>query len=142
MYGELRVSPSKYAALQADGRYGVYGEGLLRGNIAGRLSDRRGDRLFVEYRYSKDSRESIYSDLLINLTPKWWVFGEYEYNLEDEEEVKAGGGIQYTSQCWGFDLSYVDEEEDQKIMFRVNLRGLGGLGRPYVGRRIDEYWYD
>jgi len=140
VYGELHIAPSKYMALQADGRYDVYGEGLLNGNVAGRLSDRRGDRLFVEYRFHKDSSESIYSDLLLNLTRKWWIFGEYEYNLEDDEQIKAGGGIEYLTQCWGFDLSYVDEEEDQKIMFRINLRGLGGVGQRYVGRRIDENW--
>jgi LPS-assembly protein len=139
---DLHVSPSQYAALQADGLVGVYGEGLLKGNIAGRLSDRRGDRLFVEYRFNKDINESVYSDLLLNLTPNWWIFGEYEYNLEDKEQILAGVGIEYIAACWAIDLSYIDEEEDQKFMFRVNLRGLGGFGKRYVGRRIDESWED
>ena len=98
------------------------------GTSPARLADRLGDKLFVEHRYTKSLSESILLDALFRLTPKVWLFADYERNIHTGEEIGSGVGIFYQSQCWSLELMYEKEEDDQSIHFVVSLHGLGDIG--------------
>jgi LPS-assembly protein len=142
IYAELFFSPYNWFFLQADARWDVYDGDFIDHNIAGRITDRRGDSLFVEHRFRRDSSETIYSDLLLNLTHNFWGYAEYERDLENSENVLIGGGLKYTASCWSLAVGYKDEEQEEKIFFEISLRGIGQLGQRYVGREVKNFWGD
>jgi LPS-assembly protein len=55
---KLDVSPARYVRLDADAQYSVYENEFLSHNIQGSLWDRRGDELYVDYRYEKTAKET------------------------------------------------------------------------------------
>ncbi|MDL1963070.1 MAG: LPS assembly protein LptD [Deltaproteobacteria bacterium] len=129
IYAELELSPVKYLSLQADAEWCRYEDSFLSRNVAVTLSDYRGDKLFVEHRYTLDSSESIYYNINLIISDNLEVFGEYERNIYNSRDIKAGIGFLYKSQCWSIKCSYEDENEnDRKYGFIVSLYGLGEIG--------------
>ena len=143
--GELQCDLGSGLYLQADAEWSTYSSEFLSRNIAARLADRRGDKLFIEHRYTKSLSESILLDALFRLTPKIWLFADFERNIHTGEEIGSGVGIFYQSQCWSLELMYEKEEDDQSIHFVVSLHGLGDIGSGSRGSRIrsgdDEDWF-
>ena len=90
--------------------------------------DRRGDRLFVEYRYTRDVNESVLVDALVKITDAVSVTGEFEENLRNDQNLKTGVSLLFTSQCWSLDVKYLEEGDDQSISFMVRLLSLGAVG--------------
>ena len=99
----------------------------MSGNIGFDLKDRRGDRLYTEYRYTRDSSESIYADLWVNIVRSVGAGLEYERNLRSGEKLKLGGILEYRAKCWSISGRYLREPSDRKIEFTVELTGLGGV---------------
>lgn len=123
---EFDLIPGVY--VQADAGWSTYDSEFVSHNIACRLSDRRGDNLVFERRYSKGERESIYMDLLLQATPWLWFYGNYERNLLTRKDLDKGVGISFRARCWSFDVQYSKEEDDEKIAFTISLFGLGDIG--------------
>ena len=126
--GELQCDLGRYFYLQADAEWSTYRSEFTSRNIAGRLANKRGDRLFVEHRYAKSLSESILIDTLVRLTPKVWVFADYERNIHTGKELGSGVGVLYQSQCWSLQVQYEKEDDDQSIQFVITLHGLGDIG--------------
>ena len=126
--GELEFSPSPHVDLKADARWSVYDSVFVSHNVTTRLRDSRGDQLSAEYRYTRDSRESIIVDALVAVTDAIALTGEFEENLADEQNLKTGVGILYKSQCWSLDVRYTEEVDDKSVSFMVRLHSLGALG--------------
>ena len=136
----LDFVPGKYISVDADAQWSVYDMGLLSHNIATNFWDGRGDSLYVEYRYTKDSDEitlnptqSLYADLQIRVTDSLSVSADYEYNFLENTRVQTGIGINYKAQCWSFegrisDSTGIDKSQNLDYEFRINLFGLGGFG--------------
>ncbi len=129
--GEIQWAPGPWLnlqglALQADAEWDVYDGRWLSRNISADLTDRRGDRLFAEYRYTRSLSETIYISLAAPVAAGLRVYGEYERNLHDDLTIRTGGGIVYESGCWSARLRYSDEASDRKVALTVNLEGLGG----------------
>ena len=129
IYGELELAPNKFLSVQADAEWSPYGNEVLSQNAALTIIDRRGDSAFVEHRFKNESRESIYTNLLLHLSDRISAYADYERNLHDGERIKLGLGLFYQSQCWSIDLQFTDEVGDRKYAFKVNLFGLGGFGK-------------
>ena len=139
VYAELDVFPGKYFALDADALYSVYDLTVLSHNLAANIWDLRGDKLSLEYRYTKDSDEtelnesnSINGVVTVKVNNQLRVSGNYEYNFLKNIEVEAGLGFVYTSQCWAFDAKVtqttgVNNEKKYDFQFKINLSGLGEL---------------
>ena len=120
----------------------VYEMEFVSHNIATHLWDGRGDRLYVDYRYSKNSDEltkkvnpanSLYMDLEVVVTDRLAVSAIYEYNFLEDTPVQAGLGINYKAQCWSFygqltNRTGVDGSQNLGFEFRINLYGLGEFG--------------
>jgi len=136
----LNLIPGKYIALEADALWSVYDTKFLSHNIATNLWDQRGDRLAVEYRYTRDSDEislnpaqSLAADLLIKVTDRLTVSADYEYNFLDNTRVQTGIGINYSSQCWSFEgriteSTGVGDSQNLDFEVKINLFGLGEFG--------------
>jgi LPS-assembly protein len=136
----LDLIPGKYVSVDADALWSVYDTQFLSHNIAANLWDLRGDKLSVEYRYTRESNEislnpaqSLYVDLRVKVTDRLRLSGNYEYNFLDNTHVQTGIGMNYRSQCWSFDGSItettgVDNSKNLDFELKVNLFGLGGLG--------------
>jgi LPS-assembly protein len=136
---ELDLFPGKYFALDADALGSVYDLEVLSHNLAANFWDLRGDKLSVEYRYTKKSDEtklnesnSLNGVLTVKVNDRLTVRGNYEYNFLENVEVEAGLGFIYTSQCWWFDAqarqtSGVNEKKKYEFEFKINLSGLGEL---------------
>lgn len=128
LYGEIQLEPYRFLAFQADAEWSYDSGDFKSRNVGAMISDVRGDRLFVEYRYETHDSESIYTNLLVNLTDRLKAYTDYEQNILDSRRIQSGLGMRYQSQCWSVDLRYIDEVDDRKYYFLVNLSGLGGFG--------------
>ena len=136
---ELDVFPGKYFALDADALWSVYDLKVLSHNMATNIWNLRGDKLSLEYRYTKNSDEialnqshSLYGALTVKVTDRLRVNGNYEYNFLEDVQVEAGFGLFYTAQCWSFNgqirqTTGVNDDKKYDFEFKINLFGLGEL---------------
>ncbi len=134
---ELDFLPFHNFSIQGDAEWCTYDNLFLSGNVALRLADNRGDRLFLEHRYTRDVLETFYGDMRVKIYDRLSTFAKYERNIEDGEDVEYGFGFLYMAQCWSLDIGYYDEEGDKKYAFMINLYGLGGLGSEFVGKHVE-----
>ncbi len=132
---KLDLFPGKYISVDADALWSVYDWKFLSHNLDLNLWDNRGDRLFVRYRYTKDSNEielnpakSLLTTLRLKITDRLTTFGEYEYNFSTNQKVQAGGGLSYKAQCWSIDASLSKKPENLDFSIQINLFGLGEFG--------------
>ncbi len=112
----LDFFPGKYIGLDADALWSVYDYKFLSHNLGANLWDKRGDKLQVEYRYTRQSDEislnqanSIYGNLRVKVTDRLRVSGLYEYNFLDKTRVQTGFGLNYTADCWSFEGRLIDK---------------------------------
>jgi LPS-assembly protein len=136
----LDLVPGRYIALEADALWSVYDTKFLSHNIIANLWDLRGDRLTMEYRYTRDSDEislnptqSLSADLRVKMTDRISLSANYEYNFLDNTRVQTGIGMNYKAQCWAFegritDTTGVDDSHNYDFEIKVNLFGLGEFG--------------
>ena len=136
----LDLIPGKYIAMEADALWSVYDTKFLSHNIITNLWDLRGDRLSMEYRYTRDSDEislnptqSLSADLRVKVTNRLTVSADYEYNFLDNTRVQTGLGMNYKARCWAFegritDRTGVDNSHNFDFEIKVNLFGLGEFG--------------
>ena len=139
IYAELDVFPGNYFALDADALWSVYDLSILSHNAAANIWDLRGDKLSIEYRYTKNSNEiglnqshSLSGALTVKVTDRLRVNGNYEYNFLEDVQVEAGLGFFYEAQCWSFDgqirqTTGVNNDKKYDFGFKISLSGLGEL---------------
>ncbi|MBW2002299.1 MAG: LPS assembly protein LptD [Deltaproteobacteria bacterium] len=134
IYGELELVPGNYFSMQADAQWCQYESDFLSHNVAINISDKRGDNLFVEYRYTEeDSIKSLYTDFLVKISERLSAYSSYERNIYDSKTIKSSFGFLYNAQCWSMELGYTHEENDRSYTFMINLHGLGGFGSGIEG---------
>ena len=136
----LDLIPGRYIALEATALWSVYDYQFLSHNLEANFWDLRGNRLALEYRYTKDSDElglnpvqSLSADLRVRATDRLSVSANYEYNFLDNTLVQTGIGMNYKAQCWAFegritDTTGVDNSHNYDFEIKVNLFGLGEFG--------------
>ncbi len=136
----LDLIPGRYISVDADALWSVYDMSFISHNIAAHFWNLRGDKLYVDYRYTKDSDEtvlnptqSLYADLDVKVTDRLTVSADYEYNFLENIRVETGIGINYKAQCWSFDgritnKTGVDNSQSFDFEFKINLFGLGEFG--------------
>jgi LPS-assembly protein len=133
---KLLLSPGSYLSVDASALWSVYDTRFLSRNVGMSLWDRRGDRLFTEYRFSRvndeittlKAVESIFSSLTVKATDRLSLLGDYEYNIQEGELVQRALGFLYQAACWSFRFRLINRPEDIKYEFRIELTGLGGIG--------------
>ncbi|MCU0614398.1 MAG: LPS assembly protein LptD, partial [Desulfobacterales bacterium] len=137
IYARLDLKAGRLLSLNADAQWSTYESRFLTHNAAVTASDKRGDQVFLQHRYTKDRQETFYGEGIINLHERIGMFVEYERNIKDGNTLLYGVGFLYMASCWSLDIGYADEEGDKKYALMVNLYGLGGLGTAYAGRKIE-----
>ncbi|GAG54634.1 unnamed protein product [marine sediment metagenome] len=138
IYGEIKITPLKYFYIQADAEWNCYESAWDSHNVELIMWDNRGDRLSVEHRYQRDSKESIYSYLLLNITDKISVYTDYERNLYDNQDIQTGIGVIYKAQCWGLNFFYLDDVDEETFGVSISLYGLGEIGRQLMRGKYEE----
>ncbi|RZB33909.1 MAG: LPS-assembly protein [Desulfobacteraceae bacterium Eth-SRB2] len=128
IYADLELIPGRYFSIDADAEWSHYDNEFRSRNIELNLWDNRGDKLFVEYRYTIDSSESIYTDLLLKLTDRLSAYAEYERDIFNGQVIQYGLGFLYESQCWSLDFHLIKDENDYKYQFMIKLSGIGEIG--------------
>jgi LPS-assembly protein len=136
----LDLVPGRYIWVDADALWSVYDTKFLSHNIIANLWDLRGDRLSMEYRYTRDSddislnpTQSLSADLRVKVTDRLSLTSDYEYNFLDNTRVQTGLGMNYKARCWAFegritDRTGVDNSHNFDFEIKVNLFGLGEFG--------------
>jgi len=135
--GELELRPRRFLSMQADAGWCPYEDDFLSHNVAVNMWDTRGDRIYVEHRYTKRSSRSIYTDFLLKISDRISAYSEHEKNLYDRKKIISSFGLLYETQCWSLDVSYTHEEDDRRYTFMVNLYGIGGLGSDIEGYHVE-----
>jgi LPS-assembly protein len=138
---ELDLTPGRYIALDTDTLWSPYDNHLDAFNSILSLWDFRGDKLSVDYRYTRESEantdtgtlaqvgiESIRVTAAAALSNQWRLRAGYEYDLQDNAELEASAGVGYTSQCWGVDIDYLSEQDNYSAIVMFHLKGLGSIG--------------
>lgn len=133
----IDLVPYKYLEFQTDGQFNPYDTEFVQHNMSMTLSDVRGDRFFVERRYTQDSSDSIYLDGRVKIVDKLSAYGFFEQNILDDVRIQSGIGAGYVSQCWSLDVRYVDDGTDRRYEFLLSLHGLGQLRRSFAGRQVE-----
>jgi len=128
---DLDLWLSRYILMDADAAWDIYDSRLQTGNIGMRLTDKRDNRLYTEYRFTRGETKTIKADLFLNITDAVATGLEYEKNLRSGQRLKAGASLLYRAQCWSLDVRYLDEPSNTKIQFTINLTGLGGVGGTF-----------
>jgi len=128
IYAELELIPSRYFSMDADAEWSHYDNRFRSRNAELKLRDKRGDKLFVEYRYTIDSRESISTDFLLKISDSLSAYTEYERDLFNGQDIKYGLGFLYKTQCWSFDFHFIKEDDDHRFQFMIKLFGIGKIG--------------
>ncbi len=124
---ELDIRPGAGMFLSAESEWCQYERRLLEYCLKTRLADNRGDSLYAEYRNKHRQLETIYARGKIVLNQAFSFYANHERNLYDNIDIETRLGILYKSKCWSLDVSYIDEPDDQRYMFVINLYGLGSI---------------
>jgi len=128
IYAELEIIPGKYFSIDADAQWSHYDTEFRSRNVELNLWDNRGDRLFLEYRYTIDTSESIYTDLLLKLSERLTAKAIYERDIFNGQVIQYGLGFLYERQCWSLEFHLIKDENDYKYQFMINLFGIGEIG--------------
>ncbi|VFQ46009.1 LPS-assembly protein LptD [Desulfoluna butyratoxydans] len=148
-YAELIFNPAMNLSFKFDGTWSWYESEMLTQNTS-LIMGTEETRLFsISHRKKRDPLESIHESL--NITPstsyestnslvarfKTDLFDritldcDYERDIEENEDIKKSVGVTYTSSCWSLFTRYEDSTDDTKIVFGVELTGLGGFDSSY-----------
>ena len=136
---ELDLTPGRYVGIDSDAQWSIYGDDMVQFNAAISLWNARQDKLWVDYRSTKEltddtgtvtteGLESIRLGALLHVSQHWSINGAYERNLFDSKDIETSFGIGYRSQCWNMDLEIKIEEDNQSYQLKFDLLGLGSVG--------------
>lgn len=128
LYAELDLTPVNLLSVHAEAQWSHEDNTLLTHLLSGRLRNKQGDWLRLEYRYFKDLRQSIDLGVSLAVTNQIRLSGEYERNLDDGTDIDKQLECLYQSQCWSVALTYTDDETDQRVSGMIRLHGLGEIG--------------
>ncbi|CAN2039851.1 LPS-assembly protein [Candidatus Magnetomoraceae bacterium gMMP-15] len=119
--GEVELK-FKNISLDADLEWSVYDDEFISANLEAGFANNRGDSFFAEYRHKEDNHESFYGNVTIAVNDAIWVYGDYEYDLIDNQRIESGLGFAYKSQCWAVDFKYVAEADTNDKSYAVMIQ--------------------
>ena len=149
---EARVAFSKWLTGRIDLEYNPYHNRLDVLNAGVRFADTRGDKLGVQYRFTKSfvidpslppvgvnapvGVEEINAELGIRIIKSLDLYFDYRYNLRDQVRIETVYGLDFRHQCWEVSLRVHDinvqpqtdltpSGKEIKVMVWITLTGLG-----------------
>jgi LPS-assembly protein len=129
LYAEMDVMPADFLTIGTETKWSHQKGKFLSNTYFSRVTDTRGDFLLIEHLYNRGQSQSVYFNCIAALTRSISIYGDYERNLEDDQDIsKSYGGI-YNAQCWSVELGIERDDNDKKIGFMIHLNGLGESGK-------------
>lgn len=134
LVAEARVSPFTWLSGTMDIEYNPHRQRLDVFNAGVKFSDKRGDHLNAEYRFSKRyGVEEVNTELGIRIIDPLDFYFSYRHNLRDQVRIETVYGLDYRHQCWEIALRVHDinrspdglRDDEIKVMVYVTLTGLG-----------------
>ncbi len=132
---EVDLTPGRYVALDLDSEWSPYDNQFETFNAILKFWDLRGDKLFIDYRFTEETSDTAQDGVqslrltgAAKLSDKWQLRAGYEYNFLDDVEIESSAGISYKTQCWGVDIDYISETNNDEVRIMFNLAGLGAIG--------------
>jgi LPS-assembly protein len=122
---ELDLRPVDNFRIDVDAGWDKYENGWSEYDMTMNLFDKRGDALYMAYRYDRDIAETIYARGALALNRSLKLYGEHEYNYFNHMKIETSVGCLYNADCWSFDVRFTDEPDDDKLSFMIGLYGLG-----------------
>ena len=132
---ELDLTPGQYVSLDTDAQWSVYDHRFDAFNTALRLWDKRGDLLTADYRFTRETSDTVMNGIQtvrldgeLRVSDKWRLRGGYELNMYDKKEIERAFGISYQSRCWSVMVDCSYQQDNRRIGLLFNLAGLGNIG--------------
>ena len=126
---ELDLSPIQYFALSARNIYSVNSGGWQQQNYDLTVSDTRGDAVSAGYRYTRDVLEEINLSLKASLTSSLDAIYVLRHNKLDGKTIESTYGFRYRRQCWNFEFTVEERQDDRTYIVYLSLLGMGTGGR-------------
>jgi LPS-assembly protein len=132
---ELDLTPGQYVSLDTDAQWSVYDHRFDAFNTALRLWDKRGDLLTTDYRFTRETSDTVMNGIQtvrvdgeLRVSDRWRLRGGYELNMYDKKEIERAFGISYQSRCWSVMVDCSYQQDNRRIGLLFNLAGLGNIG--------------
>lgn len=125
---EAELAPTNRIYARYDTSYDTYDSTCKSYNGLLRLSDKRGDSLSVDYRYTKDSLHELNTGLSVPVTPAITVTYENRRSLDLDKNLESKAGLNYQAQCWGVSVQFSKTQEDRRFFVLFSLYGVGNFG--------------
>jgi LPS-assembly protein len=143
---EARIAPFSWLSGTMDLQYNPYLNVLDALNAGVKFADTRGDKLGVQYRFTRPFAvslgapagvEEINAELGIRIIKPLDLYFDYRYNLRDNVRIETVYGLDYRHQCWEVSLRVHDinrqpdpaeaagYNSELKVMVWITLTGLG-----------------
>jgi len=122
---EFDLTPHKYLSFAARNKYSIY-NGWKEMNYDLNISDWRGDKVTVGYRYTLDSIEQINVSVKAVITKNIEGIFISSRDVFHSRTVENTVGVIYRSQCWAVGVDYTKTDTDDRFMLKLSLTGLLG----------------
>ncbi len=143
---EARIAPFTWLSGSMDLQYNPYLNVLDALNAGVKFADTRGDKLGVQYRFTRPFAvslgapagvEEVNAELGIRIIKPLDLYFDYRYNLRDKVRIETVYGFDYRHQCWEVSLRVHDinrqpdpaessgYNSELKVMVWITLTGLG-----------------
>jgi len=143
---EARIAPFTWLTGTMNLQYNPYLNVLDTFNAGVQFADTRGDKLGVQYRFTRPFADSlgalagveeINAELGIRIIKPLDLYFDYRYNLRDNVRIETVYGLDYRHQCWEVSLRVHDinrqpdptepggYNSELKVMVWLTLTGLG-----------------
>ncbi len=139
---EARIAPFTWLSGTMQLEYNPHHKRLDLFNSGIQFADTRGDKLGVQYRFTKSldlfpGVEEINTELGIRIIDPLDLYFDYRYNLRDNVRIETVYGLDFRHQCWEVSLRVHDinrqpdptepggTNSELKVMVWLTLTGLG-----------------
>ncbi len=133
IFAELDITPGRWFLVDSDASWSCYDNRMNAYNLGVGLFDGRGDRIYSEYRYRKqtveqEGKDSILVTAEMVVTGRLQLRGAYERNRLTGTDIRKAIGFTYNAQCWRLEVDYSREQDEEKVSAMIHLSGLGSVG--------------
>lgn len=125
--GRLELRPWNWLNLVENVAWNPYDRDVTSHDALLSLTDKRGDRLSLDYQYVVHETETVLAEVFVRLFEPFSVSWEEEYNLREREDVVSTLTFFIEPQCWALRVRYTDDRISNKreYAFEISLYGLG-----------------
>ncbi len=146
---EVTLRPIDALSLTMDATWSWYESELLTQNTTLNFGKKKGPQLSVSHRKKRDPLESIHqrlgitpsasydasesvvTSLKMDLGKKVSLTTAYERDLLTGHDITKSIGLTYAASCWSLFSGFETSPDDTRIVFGLELTGLGGFESSY-----------